>query len=55
MWSWYPRRQDRHRLTLIMTSFRDSALASGMSRPVADARFLSWINGPPVRQVKRSI
>ncbi|WP_329108506.1 hypothetical protein OG792_07540 [Micromonospora sp. NBC_01699] len=55
MWSWYPRPQDRHRLHLIMTSFRDSALGGGMSRPIADARFLNWIDGPPLRQIKRSI
>ncbi|MEV4626668.1 hypothetical protein AB0J90_10320 [Micromonospora sp. NPDC049523] len=53
MWTWY--RQDRLRLAMIMSGFRDNAVVGGMSREVADARFLGWIGGPPVRQVKRSI
>ncbi|MFK3979764.1 hypothetical protein ACI2K4_05215 [Micromonospora sp. NPDC050397] len=55
MWSWY--RTDRRRLAWVMASFRDKAMVGlpELSREQAEARFVAWVDDPPLRRRLRSI
>lgn len=55
MWVLY--RDDRDRLAMFMTHFRDRAgpVLLGLTTEQVEARFIGWIDAPPLRRRLRSI
>lgn len=55
MWTWY--RLDRSRLAEVMAGFRTKAMVGlpDLTPEEAEARFVGWVEDPPVRRRLRSI